>query len=198
MLDYLNNRPINYLYNGLEDGYDYNFRMLIFQCSFDDGEIEYYNYSNFSRRVLWLDLLVGYPLVLRNFADHIDTCIKVRREMLKIREMPVLTPEFSNQVYNCASKNEHSWYLWKNLNELFNARSSQAMLKIGLALKIYKCEHGKYPASLQELVPAILPEIPVDPLDGKPFGYSVKNGNFTLTRNSEWKHELSSELKPNP
>jgi len=117
--------------------------------------------------------------------------------MLKIREMPVLPPELRRFVDNYYPRG-YNLLLSFDLRNLFNTRSSQAMLKIGLALKIYKCEHGKYPASLQELVPAILPEIPADPLDGKAFGYSVKNDNFTLTRNSEWKRELSSELKSKP
>jgi len=195
MLDYLTQHQINYLFNGLEFKDDYFSRILAFQCSFDNDQWGYYGCTYFSKKMLWTDLLVGYPLVLRYFSNYINDCVKVRREMLKIREMPVLPPELSRLLVDSHSNNDYNWLLRTSLRLLFEFRSSLAMFKIGLALKIYKCEHGKYPASLQELVPAILPEIPVDPLDGKPFGYSVKNGNFILTSELNWHHELSSELK---
>jgi len=198
MLDYLTRNQINYLFNGLEFNYDYLSRILAFQHSFDDDQWGYYGNTYFSKKVLWADLFVGYPLVLRYFADYIDTNVKVRREMLKIREMPVLPSELGWRLNDYSSNTNYSWLLRANLRLLFENRSLQAMLKIGLALKIYKCEHGKYPASLQEIIPAILPNIPIDPLDGKSFGYRVKNGNFTLTRNSKWKHELSSDFKLKP
>lgn len=40
-----------------------------------------------------------------------------------------------------------------------------------LALKIYKMQHGKLPASLSELVPEFFPQVPIDDFDGKPFRY---------------------------
>lgn len=118
-------------------------------------------------------------------------------KILKVREMPVLPRELNRLLneHSFTFNNDYDRLLSINLSALFSARSLQKMLKIGLALKIYKCEHGKYPASLQELVPAILPEIPVDPIDGKPFGYKVKDGNFKLTNNAKYPKELSSELK---
>ena len=196
MLDHLTQLQINYLDNSLEGRYDYFSRMLTFQCTFDNDQWGYYGCTYFNKYLLWADLLAGYPLVRRYFADYIDTSVKVRREMLEIRKMPVLPSELSRLLDDYSSVIDYSRLLRRNLSLLFKSRAEQAMLKIGLALKIYKCEHGKYPASLQELVPAILPEIPVDPLDGKPFGYTVKDGNFTLTRNAKWQKELSSELKP--
>ncbi len=43
-----------------------------------------------------------------------------------------------------------------------------------LALEIHHARHGRWPATLDDLAPAILPEIPIDPLNGKPFGYSLR------------------------
>jgi hypothetical protein len=40
-----------------------------------------------------------------------------------------------------------------------------------LALKIYKKEQGRLPASLSELVPEFFPQVPIDDFDGKPFRY---------------------------
>jgi hypothetical protein len=148
--------------------------------------------------MLWADLFIGYPLVLRYFANYVDDNVKVRREMLKIQKMPVLPPELSWQYKGEFSRTNYNMLLRFNGNQLFRARSMREMLRIGLALKIYKCEHGKYPASLQELVPAILPAIPMDPINGKSFGYKLARGNFILKDNSNTPRELSSEFKLKP
>ena len=41
------------------------------------------------------------------------------------------------------------------------------------AIELYRTRHGRYPASLDELVPEILSQPPVDPLHGLPFGYRL-------------------------
>ena len=50
------------------------------------------------------------------------------------------------------------------------------MLRIGLALSAYHEREGKYPARLEQLVPGLLPEIPLDPYRGEPFGYTGGEG----------------------
>jgi hypothetical protein len=187
MLDYLTQRHINYLHNNLGFEYDYFSQVLNFQHCFK------WWMSSLDQAVLLADLLVGYPVVRRYFANYINDGVKVRLEMLKIREMAVLPPALSKLLNDDSLNTDYDCFLKRSLNLLFKTRSSQEMLKIGLALKIYKCEHGKYPASLRELVPAILPSVPVDPLDGKPFGYKVKDGNFFITSELNWLRTLSSE-----
>jgi hypothetical protein len=46
--------------------------------------------------------------------------------------------------------------------------------KLALAIELYDAHHGEHPASLDDLVPGFLPELPVDPLadDGR-FGYRL-------------------------
>jgi hypothetical protein len=46
---------------------------------------------------------------------------------------------------------------------------------LGLALELYHREHGKWPASLAELSPRWLPELPVDRITGKPLEYKIIN-----------------------
>jgi hypothetical protein len=59
--------------------------------------------------------------------------------------------------------------------ELFAlCRLRAARLKTALAL--YAAETGKPATSLEELVPRYLPELPVDPFSGRPFGYRVSPG----------------------
>jgi hypothetical protein len=44
---------------------------------------------------------------------------------------------------------------------------------IGLALKLYHREHGKWPETLAELSPRWLPELPVDRITGEPLKFTV-------------------------
>jgi hypothetical protein len=53
--------------------------------------------------------------------------------------------------------------------EDFHVAATQAML----ALRAYRVAQGVYPASLQELVPNYIPQIPLDPFDGQPIRYSA-------------------------
>lgn len=45
-----------------------------------------------------------------------------------------------------------------------------------LALHLYKCDHGEFPATLDTLVPAYLPAVPCDYIDGVPIRYSRELG----------------------
>lgn len=44
-------------------------------------------------------------------------------------------------------------------------------LRLITACRIYESRHGRLPATLDELVPELLGEVPRDPHDGKPFRY---------------------------
>jgi hypothetical protein len=48
------------------------------------------------------------------------------------------------------------------------------------ALELYRREHGAYPATLDALVPAYLPEVPEDPYSGEPFVYRPEGEPYTL------------------
>ena len=45
--------------------------------------------------------------------------------------------------------------------------------KSGLACKVYKNKYGRYPDSLDALVPGILDAVPIDPFTGKPLVYKL-------------------------
>jgi hypothetical protein len=50
-----------------------------------------------------------------------------------------------------------------------------------IALERYRLQHGHYPPALAQLVPAYLPQIPLDPMDGRPLRYRLKPDNdYTL------------------
>ena len=54
------------------------------------------------------------------------------------------------------------------------------LAQLALGLKIYKAEEGKYPDTLTELVPEILPELPQDPFTGRDFVYKKEGEGFLV------------------
>jgi hypothetical protein len=49
-----------------------------------------------------------------------------------------------------------------------------------VALALYQAEHGRAAASLDDLVPALLPELPEDPFAHRPFRYRVSKGERVI------------------
>jgi hypothetical protein len=54
------------------------------------------------------------------------------------------------------------------------------LLQADLAIHIYQREHGRWPQSLAELTPGILPEVPLDPYSGQPLIYRPHEKRFDL------------------
>jgi hypothetical protein len=52
--------------------------------------------------------------------------------------------------------------------------------RAGLACRLYKNRTGSYPESLDELVPGILTEVPIDPFTGKPLVYRREEKGFIV------------------
>lgn len=48
-------------------------------------------------------------------------------------------------------------------------------LLVGIALEVFRREHGTYPENLSALVPQLLPEIPADRITGEPVRYRLVN-----------------------
>ena len=64
--------------------------------------------------------------------------------------------------------------------QYFSFRGQFESRKLCLALKIYHIKYGKFPDSLQQLVPEILPKIPVCPDTGKDYIYQPETNGFHL------------------
>jgi hypothetical protein len=54
------------------------------------------------------------------------------------------------------------------------------LLHLSLALREYRQRHGRYPASLKALAPAIFEGLPTDPFSQKPFVYRPKGKGYLL------------------
>lgn len=55
------------------------------------------------------------------------------------------------------------------------AALGRAVMETKAALLAYRKRTGRYPERLDELVPGLLPELPVDPYSGEPLGWSVSD-----------------------
>lgn len=61
------------------------------------------------------------------------------------------------------------------------AQARLAQARAAIALERHFSRHSAYPARLEDLVPALLPAVPVDPCDGKPMRYQqVEGGRYRL------------------
>ena len=50
----------------------------------------------------------------------------------------------------------------------------------GIAIELYRREHGKIPETLEAITPKYLPSVPLDPFSGKPMIYKVEDRGFTI------------------
>jgi hypothetical protein len=61
------------------------------------------------------------------------------------------------------------------------AESARRLTVTAIALKRYHLQNGVYPVTLDDLVPAFLPAVPADFMDGKPLRYKLRpDGDFLL------------------
>ncbi|MCC6796152.1 MAG: hypothetical protein IT366_13615 [Candidatus Hydrogenedentes bacterium] len=58
------------------------------------------------------------------------------------------------------------------------AKQTKSDIEVNQAIQTFLAEKGRYPASLEELVPDYLPGVPVKP-DGSPYGYDPNMGKLT-------------------
>jgi len=62
--------------------------------------------------------------------------------------------------------------VWDDVGRMFASREASVVCaRTALAVERYRLTHGGYPATLDALVPDILPQVPLDPLDGEPLRY---------------------------
>ncbi len=93
----------------------------------------------------------------------------------------------------------------------FAVQAQHSLLRVFVAMKRYRLDHGERPATLDLLVPAYLEAVPTDPMDGMPLRYNAKyrivysvgedftdDGGFSPDRRGafESRQEISIELEP--
>jgi len=69
---------------------------------------------------------------------------------------------------------------WKCIEDAARADARHRLANLALAVTAYKLKNNKYPAKLDDLVPAHISAVPVDPFDGKPLRMTVADGGPVL------------------
>jgi hypothetical protein len=66
------------------------------------------------------------------------------------------------------------------LDSLIRWRCGLETCRLTLALRLYRDRHGAWPERLEELVPELLPALPVEPCSGQPFRYQKKGETWLI------------------
>jgi hypothetical protein len=58
--------------------------------------------------------------------------------------------------------------------------TNRGLVQLGVAATAYKAKNGKYPEKLAQMVPEFIPEVPVDPYDGRPLRLRPVEGGVVV------------------
>ena len=123
--------------------------------------------------------LASYPREFgfwKRAAVYPFVCFDVARHLRKTSELERKAPEWIRS--GVVPEGGKPGYLEDGQrNALRKALLYRAHYGTALALKIYRCEKGTYPESLDALVPAFLPKLFRDPYTGAPLTYRRLPGN---------------------
>jgi hypothetical protein len=75
--------------------------------------------------------------------------------------------------------------------------------QVAIALVLWHRRHGEWPQSLEELVPAMLPAVPPDRMDGQPLRYTLRDGqplvySIGMDRDDDGGRDALSSVDPMP
>ena len=80
------------------------------------------------------------------------------------------------------------------LEDSDRARAALVLANCVAAIERYRLAKGEPPASLADLVPAFLTEVPLDPFTDAPIGYRSDNGRWTLWSGADPEEDAVDEL----
>ena len=119
------------------------------------------------RSLSWKNARFAYPMLLAKNAQEIDTHLALQ-SLLRQMETATETGEWDPKIPDSYQ------------NTALVYQRGQALNILAAALKLYRSEHGAYPASLEKLVPEYLDALPVYPDTRKPYRYASDGHNFEL------------------
>ena len=135
-----------------------------------------------SRRSLW-EILIGRvwwlyrPVVRLNAASGLELYREIRPKLTATENIAAILTELNDLSYELGLKQNDFRYLalarlWNPWKQVFSQAGTiyarQRTLRAGLAAERFLRDHGRSPATLEELVPEYLPEVPRNPFTGDP------------------------------
>jgi len=163
----------------------YTLKMLEYLES-PEFSIEMMNISHNKFSIIWRAWFLYIPRMRFNTAHWLRWNIKKKKLFEKIekgKSLPEIEKEYDGSGdWNNWETRGFSGFLnyYTPVLRYFRDRSWLDLYRIALALKIYRIQHGVFPATLTPLSPGILPEIPIDPISGKDLEYKLKGNGFLL------------------
>jgi hypothetical protein len=113
----------------------------------------------------------------------VEALRKIRREENALQTLQVLRPEITqweNRMQQHSLKYPVAAGLDRYCERTVATEVRRQMMVTAIALKRYHLRNGKFPSQLSQLVPAFLPALPVDLIDGQPLRYRLKDEQHFL------------------
>jgi hypothetical protein len=128
----------------------------------------------------WLERWLTSPVVLRaraadlrHAAEMVAACRRPSRDGMseaKAAALHAFPP-------SAASFGGYELYV---IRAIIRAHAGRDVVRVGLAIELFRSERGAYPETLDALAPGFLAEVPPDPYTGKPLRYLKRDGGFVV------------------
>jgi len=115
---------------------------------------------------VFLDLRLFLPRTQRNLADHFKELVHRAEQGFPKCLQPSSTPPHPKDAIGQALFNAEQFS--KIASREAHTIAATRALQLAAAIQWYRLDHHAFPATLDALVPAYLPAIPLDPYSGKP------------------------------
>jgi hypothetical protein len=139
---------------------------------------------------------------IRGIRPHLDrlTAAGRRRDVQSLVPGGPLDEELHSEVEIEAAKFA-SLLCPRNARVAIVVEAQAEVVRAALALQVFEKRNGRPAASWDDVVPAILPSIPLDPGDGKPIRFLVRPGGgaaWSVLSEGKWEETREAEDRPRP
>lgn len=125
----------------------------------------------------WIRANILPNATLRDYGDTIETFIRTHQGSLNDASKLEKPHRFQRNYGGKLILNTVAVSVAPTLAVQKRSLAAHDLARVAIAVRLYQLSNnGKNPAALADLAPAYLPEIPVDPFDGKPMRYDPKTG----------------------
>ncbi|OQB74831.1 MAG: hypothetical protein BWX89_00319 [candidate division TA06 bacterium ADurb.Bin131] len=118
-------------------------------------------------REYWIDEISFYikmmgEMILYSSKPYYEGKIRIEQLEKEIKQLPEKKASISRGLFPAYVR---AYQQESNLDAVLGAA------EIGLAIRVYRKMYEKYPENLTQLIPVVLPELPIDPFTGRQYIY---------------------------